>query len=129
MQRIQPKIKENARELRHSMTDAEQYLWRHLRMRQIRGLKFRRQHSCGCYILDFACVEVKLAIEVDGGQHGERINQDAARTIVLESQGCKVLRFWNNEVLEEIASVLAVIDQNLDPHPNLPPEKGKGWKS
>ncbi len=83
MQRIKPKIKANARSLRREMTDAEQLLWRYLRMRQMHGLKFRRQHPCGHFILDFACVEIKLAIELDGGQHGERINQDTKRTMWL----------------------------------------------
>lgn len=125
MQRIKPKIKENARSLRREMTDAEQLLWRYLRMKQLHGGRFRRQHPCGHYILDFACLEIKLAIELDGGQHSERTNEDAQRTAWLELQGWKVLRFWNNEVLEEIEAVLAVISRGCDPHPNLPPEMGK----
>lgn len=88
------------------MTVAESHLWQCLRARQIHGLKFRRQHPVGKYILDFACVEAGLAIEVDGGQHNEMQIHDNQRTAWLEAQGWKVLRFWNNEVLQNIEGVL-----------------------
>jgi len=78
-------------------------------MRQILGLKFRRQHPAGNYILDFACIDAKLVIEVDGGQHGELQTQDKTRTLWLEAQGWKVLRFWNNEVLQNTEGVLESI--------------------
>ena len=81
------------------MTDTEMLLWRHLRSRNMSGLKFRRQHCIGSFIADFACVEKKLIIEVDGGQHAENADQDADRTAYLNSQGWTVMRFWNNEVL------------------------------
>ncbi len=72
----------------------------HLRYRQIGGYKFRRQHPVGQYIVDFACLEKKLIIEVDGGQHAQQVEDDNARTEWLRSQGLPGLRFWNNQVLE-----------------------------
>ncbi|HSG93422.1 MAG TPA: endonuclease domain-containing protein, partial [Methylotenera sp.] len=98
-----------SRQLRSEMTVAETHLWQHLRTRQICGKKFRRQHPVGKYILDFACIEAKLAIEVDGGQHNELQNYDNQRTAWLEVLGWKVLRFWNNEVLQNIEGVLEEI--------------------
>lgn len=109
--RIAPNIKANSRDLRSNMTDAEQHLWRHLRMRQLNGLKFRRQHPCGNYILDFACLETKLAIELDGSQHQQQIEYDKNRTEWLNGKGWKLLRFWNNEVLQSSESVLEAIDE------------------
>jgi len=98
-----------ARELRKRSTNAEKKLWSYLRLRQIAGHKFRRQQPIGKYIADFACLEKKLVVEVDGGQHSEPIAYDEDRTMWLESQGYRVLRFWNNEVLKEIEIVLDVI--------------------
>ena len=89
-----------ARALRKSMTDAEQLLWRHLRNRGMVGVKFRRQHVSGPCITDFASVEKKIIIEVDGGQHSKRQEEDAARTAYLNGQGWTVLWYWNNQVLE-----------------------------
>lgn len=111
--RIKPSTKANARDLRRDMTDAERLLWRHLRRRQVEGLKFRRQHPIGCFIVDFVCIEAALVIEVDGGQHGERQEQDAARTIWLNRQGYRVLRFWNNDVLDDIDAVRQAIWDEL----------------
>ncbi len=88
------------------MTAAETHLWQRLRARQVCGKKFRRQHPVRKYILDFACIEAKLAIEVDGSQHFELQYQDHQRTAWLEVQGWKVLRFWNNEVLQNVEGVL-----------------------
>ncbi len=106
MSRIPTHIKTFSRQLRSELTEAESHLWQHLRARQVRGKKFRRQHPVGKYILDFACIEARLAIEVDGGQHSEMQNQDNVRTAWLETQGWKVVRFWNNEVLQNIEGVL-----------------------
>ena len=109
MQRLTPKAKAFSRSLRHEMTDAEQHLWRDLRLRQIAGFKFRRQHpSCG-YILDFACIDLKLAIELDGGQHADNIVADEVRTKTLNHAGWQVLRFWNNDVLANTEAVLSEI--------------------
>jgi len=73
-------------------------LWRHLRQRQVAGLIFRRQHPLGRYIFDFACLDARLVIEVDDGQHGECEDYDEERTARLQERGFRVLRFWNNEV-------------------------------
>ncbi len=112
------------------MTDAEKALWKVLRRRQVSNLKFRRQHPFGDYILDFVCLENKLVIEVDGGQHGERTEYDEIRTQDLVKAGLRVLRFWNNEVLQEMEAVReriwkAVQEQQPHPHPG-PPLEGKG---
>jgi very-short-patch-repair endonuclease len=87
------------------MTDAERLLWSKLRRDQILGMPFRKQVPIGSYVVDFACLPIKLVIEVDGGQHSENKAQDDARTAWLGSQGYRVLRFWNNEVLANIDGV------------------------
>jgi very-short-patch-repair endonuclease len=117
------------RTLRNNMSDAEQALWHLLRCRQISGLKFRRQHPFGDYILDFVRLENRLVIEVDGGQHGERAEYDEKRTQILQAAGFRVLRFWDNEVLKEIESVrekiwLIVLELQSHPPPSLPLEVG-----
>ena len=117
MHRLPPHIKQFSRTLRSEMTDAEAYLWRHLRARQLHGLKFRRQHPVGNFILDFACIEAKLAIEIDGGQHHVLQHEDTQRSLILEAHGWKVLRFWNNEVLQNISGVVAMIERVLAPPP------------
>ncbi len=89
----------SARRLRKHPTDAERLLWRHLRLRQLGGYKFRRQQPLGPYIVDFVCLAKRLIVEVDGGQHAEQAEEDAQRTAWLEAQGFRVLRFWNTEVL------------------------------
>ena len=102
-------MKKHVRDLRRHMTDAERLLWQHLRNRQPAGCKFRRQHPIGPYIVDFVCHERKLVIEVDGGQHAENLSHDTKRSDYLKKKGFEVLRFWNNEVLQEIESVLDAI--------------------
>ena len=99
------------RRLRRDSTDAEAALWRHLRGRRFAGFKFRRQHPCGTFILDFFCPERALAIELDGGQHYTPQTQayDARRTAYLVSRGIRVLRFPSDVMLREPTSVLAVI--------------------
>lgn len=116
-----PNQLKNARHLRKNLTDAEQHLWRHLRLRQIEEHKFRRQHPIGNYIADFVCIERKLIVEVDGGQHAEQLDYDAARTAWLEAQGYRVLRFWNNEVLQNIEGVVTVIRAALGKDTVEPP--------
>src|SRR3974390_2470475 len=86
--------------LRRRSTDAERKLWLRLRARQIVGMKFRRQHPIGPYIVDFICIERRIVIEVDGGQHQDCI-KDRRRDAWLASQGLTVLRFWDNEILKE----------------------------
>ena len=120
------------RALRNNMSDAEQALWRLLRGRNISGLRFRRQHPFGDYILDFVCLENRLVIEVDGGQHGQQAMYDGDRTQKLQAAGFRVLRFWNNEVLKEMESVkekIWLVVQELHPIP-LPtsPLKGEGLR-
>ena len=106
-------IRAYAREMRHGMTDAEALLWKLLRNRSIADAKFRRQHPVGRYILDFYCVEKRLAVELDGGQHGEAVTYDERRDAWLRSHGIEVLRFWNNQVFSETEAVLEVIHQAL----------------
>ncbi len=100
---------QRARALRKNPTEAERALWKHLRMRQLEGHKFRRQQPLGRYIVDFVCLEKKLIVEVDGGQHSELVVSDSTRTAWLEAQGFRVLRFWNHDVLRDIEVVKEVI--------------------
>jgi len=105
------------RVLRSNMTDAERQLWRHLRRGQMNDFKFRRQHPFGDYILDFVCLEARLIIELDGGQHAERNAEDGIRTSLLERAGFRMLRFWNHEVLHEMDAVKESIWQALQTPP------------
>ena len=107
-----------ARRLRHDSTDAERALWDILRNRQLGGHKFRRQTPIGHYIVDFVCMEQQLVVEVDGGQHQEQTRYDDQRTQILESQGYRVLRFWNNEVLAELEAVADAILSELGQGPS-----------
>jgi very-short-patch-repair endonuclease len=102
-----------AKLLRKNMTDAERLLWRHLRSRQLSGQKFRRQQPLGRFIVDFVCLEKRLVIELDGGQHAEpgQAAYDAERTAWLEENGFRVLRFWDHEVLKNINAVKEMIAQ------------------
>jgi very-short-patch-repair endonuclease len=114
-------IKELGKALRKRPTDAEQLLWRHLRMKQMEGLKFRRQQPIDHYIADFVCFENRIIIEVDGGQHAAEGNKDKERDSYVQQLGFKVLRFWNNEVFQNITGVLEVIRENCLSHPPLNP--------
>ncbi|MBI4054420.1 MAG: endonuclease domain-containing protein [Candidatus Doudnabacteria bacterium] len=98
-----------ARQLRNNMTDAEKMLWYFLRFKNLNSYKFRRQQPIGKYVVDFVCFQNKLIIEIDGGQHVENKQQDMIRDRWLEKQGFKVLRFWNNEVLENRDEVVVKI--------------------
>ncbi len=102
------------RALRKSQTAAEEVMWRKLRNRQLANCKFRRQHPFTPFIVDFVCLEKRLIVEVDGGQHFENRANDEKRTRFLETRGFRVLRFWNNEVLTDIDAVLERISQTLD---------------
>ncbi len=110
------------------MTEAERVLWRQLRYRLIGGHKFRRQQPLGPYIVDFICLERRVIIEVDGGQHSGKMSYDAERDTWLKGQGFNILRFWNNEIFEEIEGVKEVIARALSsfpPHLNPPPQGGR----
>ncbi len=102
-----------ARSLRSQSTDAEQILWANLRRRQLEGFYFRRQHPLLDYIVDFVCMEAKVIIELDGGQHQQQAGYDARRDARIAAVGFTVLRFWNNQVIEELPAVLEVIVQAL----------------
>ncbi len=99
-------LKHYAREMRASATDAEALMWSLVRDRRLLGLKFRRQHTVGCYILDFYCDELQLAVELDGGQHQEQVSYDNERTGWFEKQGIRVLRFWNSDVMMQTDGVM-----------------------
>jgi very-short-patch-repair endonuclease len=112
--RTTPKGYEKARKLRHELTPAERKLWAVLRGDQLNGASFRRQHAIGPYIADFCSIKAKLIIELDGSQHLEQEEYDAERTKYLETQGYKVLRFWNNEVLNNLDGVILAITYALE---------------
>jgi very-short-patch-repair endonuclease len=102
-----------AKTMRKQMTDAERRLWRYLRNRELGGWKFRRQYPVGPFIVDFICLEKNIVIEVDGGQHDENKELDLQRSAYLNRMGYQVLRFWNNEVLQETEAVLSSIFAKL----------------
>lgn len=110
---IMPPTKEilvaRCKELRKNATDAEQLLWRVLRNRQILGVKFRRQYLWKRFILDYYSPEVKLAIELDGGQHLNQVGYDRERTECLKNEGIHVIRFWNDDVLKHLGNIVGVI--------------------
>lgn len=118
---------DHARELRQQQTDAEARLWSHLRGRRLQGFKFRRQHPLGSYILDFVCLDARLVVELDGGQHADAQAYDDRRTVFIEQQGMRVIRFWNHEVLTKTAAVLDKIWQTLQTlTPTLSRERERG---
>ena len=108
------------------MTDAERLLWTRLRSKRFLGNKFRRQHPMGFFIVDFVCLEKKLIIEVDGGQHQQQIDYDQRREEWLKEKGFRILRFWNHEVLRGLDVVCERIYQILCPHLSPPPLCGGG---
>ena len=113
-----PGTKLDRRRLRKNATDAEQKLWSILRSRRMAGLKFFRQYSVGSYVLDFYCPEQRLAIEVDGGQHADVYGQqhDAHRHSYLRELNIRVIRFWNNDVLQNIEGVGKNIREEAGKH-------------
>lgn len=106
-----------ARRLRRDMTDAEQRLWARLRNRQLLGLKFRRQMVVEGFIADFGCIEARLIIELDGGQHAETVEADRLRTRAIEGAGFLVLRFWNEDMLRDTDGVIEEIMRALAARP------------
>ena len=110
--------------MRSVRADAEATLWRQLRAYRFAGHKFKRQQPIGNYIVDFVWFEARLVVEVDGGQHNESV-ADEARDEWLASQGFVVLRFWNNDVLQNIEGVLARILETMPPSPSIPLPRGE----
>ena len=108
-----------ARKLRGDMTDAERRLWSHLRASQLDGFKFTRQLPIGDFIVDFACRSARIAIELDGGQHADNPADDS-RTAIIETHGYRVIRFWNNDVLQNTDGVLTAILEELNIARNRP---------
>src|SRR3982751_5376994 len=111
LSRLRERAGGRTKALRKSSTDAEILLWYRLRNRQLLDLKFRRQRAIGKYIADFACLEIGLVIELDGGQHGEQLAYDEQRAVDMEALGFQTLRFWDNEVLKETEGVMERIRQ------------------
>ena len=105
-----------ARNLRKKSTPQEVILWSRIRSRGFLGLKFKRQYGLGKYIVDFICIEKKLIIELDGRQHKEKNQEeyDAERTMFLEKLGYKVLRFWNNEINDNLSGVMLKIEESIN---------------
>ncbi|GIX32367.1 MAG: hypothetical protein KatS3mg125_0323 [Lysobacterales bacterium] len=134
---VPPALLQAARDLRKTMTDAEQLLWQCLRGKQLDGFKFRRQHPIDRFVLDFYCPAVRLAVELDGSQHNTEQGRaaDAERTAWLNARGIRVLRFWNSEVFSNLEGVITTIwealhahdsvgpnpSPDVDPHPSPPP--------
>lgn len=116
-------LKTFARNMRAAPADAEVIVWRQLRAHRFAGHKFKRQQPIGNYIADFVCFEAKLIVEVDGGQHNDSA-ADKLRDEWLRSQGFTVLRFWNNEVSQNLDGVLTRILEALTPSPSVPPPPG-----
>lgn len=111
LSRVRERAGVRARALRQNPTDAELLLWNRLRNRQLLNLKFRRQRPIGPYFADFACLEIGLVIEIDGGQHVEQVEYDEVRAAVMKDEGFRTLRFWNHEVLNETEAVMEKIWQ------------------
>ncbi len=107
-----------ARRLRKNTTDAERLLWARLRRKQFDGYRFRRQVPIAGFITDFACHSAKLIVELDGGHHADNAEQDRRRAAMIELEGYHVIRFWNNDVFENLEGVLERIREAL---PEPPP--------
>ncbi len=108
---VRRQISPHAARLRRDQTDVEQRFWLAVRDRRLAGMKFRRQATIGPYVVDFLCIEKRLIVELDGGQHDEIV--DANRTRFLEERGYRVLRFWNNDVVENFDGVLQTVIEAL----------------
>ena len=109
-----PKMMRRAGELRQNQTEAEARLWARLRAHRMAGVQFRRQHAIGNYIVDFCSPRRKLIIELDGSQHIDQADYDVERTKHLEAKGYRVLRFWNNDVMNNVDKVLTCIWEELN---------------
>ena len=115
--RSNPKTRTRAIELRKELTPAERKLWALIHNDQL-GVNFRRQHAIGKYIPDFVCIEKKLIIELDGSQHLEQEEYDKERTKYLESEGYRVIRFWNNAIMKDMNGVITSILHSLQKDAN-----------
>jgi len=115
-----------AKSMRHQPTNAEALIWAALRGARMHGFKFKRQQPIGAYIVDFVCFECGLVVEIDGGQHADDVSADQLRSKWLQSQGFRVLRFWNNEVIERKNDVLESIIRALREYPSPQPLSHKG---
>ena len=116
---------DNAKTLRSNQADIEQKLWYHLRAHRFMQKKFKRQKPIGRYVVDFVCLEDKLIIELDGGQHADNVEYDQQRDLWLRSEGYTVLRFWNNELMNEMEGVLERIRLALSPGPSPTSVRGE----
>jgi very-short-patch-repair endonuclease len=96
------------------MTEAEKVMWSKLRDRRFQGVKFKRQKPIAGYIVDFVALDIKPIVEIDGGRHAERVQEDAVRTRVIEESGHHVVRFWNHDVLGNIEGMLEALVQELN---------------
>jgi very-short-patch-repair endonuclease len=134
LQGVQNEVRQRtdrARELRRESTAAERMLWKHLRNRQLDGLKFRRQVPLLGFYADFFCESANLIVELDGGQHANRMDRDGERTRILQAARITVLRFWNNDVMSNIEGVLAGIARiakGTTPHP-VPLPASSPWRA
>jgi len=124
MPRVESKIRDRARQLRTEPTKAEARLWYLLRRKQLNGWHFRRQHPIPPYFADFACLEAKLVIEADGGQH-DPDGSDRRRDAHIEAQGWRILRFWNHEILQESDGVIERVLLALAPSLPSPASRGR----
>ena len=115
-----------SRELRNNPTDAERRLWTAIRNRQLNGTRFNRQVPIGPYICDFVSRLTGLIIELDGGHHALDQKKDSRRTVFLEQHGYRVLRFWNNDVIDNLDGVLGVIVAALGDKPSPNPSRNAG---
>jgi very-short-patch-repair endonuclease len=116
LSRVRERVRVRARALRQRHTPAQDAMWFRLRNRQFMGLKFRREHPIAGYVADFACIEIGLVVELDGGQHAEpdAAAHDAQRQAVMLEQGFHTLRFWNHEVLTAMDAVLEKLRLEID---------------
>ncbi|MBA3577994.1 MAG: endonuclease domain-containing protein [Sphingomonas sp.] len=126
-QRLKKVVRQRARSMRSQQTDAEHRLWQVLRAKRLAGYKFKRQLPIDHYIVDFACLNERLIVEADGGQHSESPH-DRSRDAYLQKQGFRVLRFWNNDIFNNeegvLRSILNALEHPLSPTP--PPQRGEG---
>jgi very-short-patch-repair endonuclease len=117
-------VRKQARQLRREQTEAEEILWQALRNRQLDGMKFRRQHPLGRFIVDYCCLERRLVIELDGSIHDVQMERDEERSYHLRAEGYTILRFANDHVMRDLHSVLAIIHDDATSPPL--PRTGEG---